>query len=86
MPPRWFALWTRLGVRTSPRYKIPTMPFSLTVAEAGALANKVPGVRSARDLRLPSGRGLLFNTTQWTVYRMPILDRLRPCLTLLEFG
>ena len=86
MPPRWFALWTRLGVRTSMRYKMPTMPFSLTVAQAAALSKKVAGVRSVCDLHLPSGRGLMFNAAQWTVYRLPMLDRLRPSLTLLEFG
>jgi hypothetical protein len=43
LPPRWFAVWTRLGIRTSLRYKVPTMPFSLTVAQAADLVNKIPG-------------------------------------------
>jgi O-methyltransferase involved in polyketide biosynthesis len=86
MPPRWFSIWTRLGIRTSLRYKMPTMPFSLTVGQAAGLANKVPGVRAVRDLRLPSGRGMLFNAARSTVYHIPVLDRFRPCLTLLEFG
>ncbi len=86
LPPRWFSIWSRLGIRTSLRYKVPRMPFSLSVAEAADLVNKVPGVRAVRDLQLPQGRGLLFNTALSTVYRVPVFDPLRPCLTLLEFG
>jgi hypothetical protein len=62
------------------------MPFSLTVAQAADLVNRIPGVRAVRDLRLPPGRGLLFNTALSTAYRVPLLDPMRPCLTLLEFG
>jgi len=39
-----------------------------------------------RDLQMPSGRGLGFKTAVSIVYRAPLLDPLRPCLTLLEFG
>ncbi|QUR68584.1 class I SAM-dependent methyltransferase [Mycobacterium spongiae] len=86
LPPRWFSLWSRLGMRTSLRYKVPRMPFSLSSAQAADLANSVPGIRAVRDLQLPQGRGLLFNKVLSTVYRMGVLDALRPCLTLLEFG
>jgi len=86
MPPRWFALGSRLGMRTSPRYKIPPMPFSLTVRQAAGLARKVPGVRAAREVHLPRGRGLLFNAALFAAYSLPVFDALRPCLTLLEFG
>jgi O-methyltransferase involved in polyketide biosynthesis len=85
LPPRWFAILSRLGMRNSRGYKIPTMPFSLTVAQAADLANKVPGVRAAHDLQLPPGRGLAFNAAMSMAYRLPVVDRLRPCLTLLEF-
>jgi O-methyltransferase involved in polyketide biosynthesis len=87
LPPRWFAKFSRYcGLRTSLRYKVPRMPFSLSVAEAADLVNTVPGVRAVRDLQLPRGRGLLFNTALSTVYRVPAFDPLRACLTLLEFG
>jgi O-methyltransferase involved in polyketide biosynthesis len=76
----------RRGVRTSLRYKAPPMPFSLSVAEAADLVNTVPGVCAVRDLRLPRGRGLVFNTLLQTAYRMRALDSVRPSLTLLEFG
>lgn len=85
LPPRWFSRWSRLGIRTSLRYKVPTMPFSLSVAEAADLVHKVPGVSAVHDLHLPPGRGALLNTAMSTVYRVPLFDTLRPNLTLLEF-
>ncbi|MHA7648323.1 class I SAM-dependent methyltransferase [Mycobacterium sp. ML4] len=84
LPPRWFSLFSRLGIRTSLRYKVPPMPFSLSVSEAAELAQTVPGVRAVRDIRLPKGRGLIFNTALSAVYRVPLLDPLRPNVTLLE--
>ncbi|WP_156689054.1 class I SAM-dependent methyltransferase [Mycobacterium sp. Marseille-P9652] len=87
LPPAWFARVSRFGaLRTSLRYKVPPMPFSLSPRQAADLAHTVPGVRAVRDLRLPPGRGPVFNTAVSAVYRIPALDSLRPCLTLLEFG
>lgn len=86
LPPRWFSLWSRVGMRTSLRYKVPPMPFSLSVAQAADLVNRVPGVSAVRDLHLPRGRGLLLNATMSTVYHVGLFDALRPNLTLLEFS
>jgi O-methyltransferase involved in polyketide biosynthesis len=86
VPPAWFAMLTRRGLWTSLRYKSPPMPFSLSVADAAALADTVPGIRAVRDLQLPPGRGLVFNTLLSAAYRLRALDQLRPSLTLLEFG
>lgn len=85
LSPRWFSLFSRLGIRTSLRYKVPAMPFSLSPGEAADLAATVPGVTAVHDVRLPKGRGLIFNTALSAVYRVPLLDPLRPNLTLLEF-
>ncbi|OBK98387.1 methyltransferase [Mycobacterium asiaticum] len=85
LPPRWFTMWTRLGLRTSLRYTVPTMPFSLSVAEAANLLHIVPGVTAVRDVHLPPGRGLLLNTAMSAIYSVPLLDPVRPNLTLLEF-
>jgi O-methyltransferase involved in polyketide biosynthesis len=86
VPPRWFSIWSRLGIRTSLRYKVPTMPFSLSVAEAADLVNTVPGISAVRDVHRPHGRGLLLNTALSAVYRIPLFDPLRPNITLLEFS
>ncbi|MDP7705566.1 MULTISPECIES: class I SAM-dependent methyltransferase [unclassified Mycobacterium] len=85
LPPRWFSVFSRLGIRTSLRYKVPAMPFSLSPAEAADLAATVPGVTAVHDVRLPKGRGLIFNTALSAVYHVALLDPLRPNLTLLEF-
>jgi O-methyltransferase involved in polyketide biosynthesis len=86
LPPSWFAWWARKGMRTSLRYKVPPMPFSLSVAQAADLVNTVPGIRAVHDLPLPEGRGRVINTLLWTVQRLPVLDAVRPVWTLLEFG
>lgn len=86
LPPAWFGWFTRRGHWISLRYKVPPMPFSLTTTQAADLVNTVPGIRAVRDLRLPPGRGALFNRLLSSAYRMRALDSLRPTLTLLEFG
>ena len=86
LPPVGLEALHRRGVRTSLRYRIPPMPFILSVSEAANLANTVPGIRAVHDLPYPPGRGKVFNTLMWTAQRIPLLDPVRPVLTLLEFG
>lgn len=86
LPPSWFAWWARRGMRTSLRYKVPPMPFSLTPGAAAALVDTVPGIRAVHDVPLPEGRGRVLNALLWTVQRIPVFDAVRPVWTLLEFG
>jgi O-methyltransferase involved in polyketide biosynthesis len=86
LPPPLFAAWARRGMRTSLRYRVPPMPFTLSVSEAASLVNTMPGVRAVHDLPYPAGRGKVLNTLMWTAQRIPLLDPVRPVLTLLEFG
>jgi O-methyltransferase involved in polyketide biosynthesis len=86
LPPAWFAAWARNGLRTSLRYKVPPMPFSLSPSQAANLVNMVPGIRAVHDMPLPMGRGKVFNGILWAAQRLPLLDPVRPVLTLLEFG
>ena len=86
LPPTWFAAWARRGMRTSLRYKVPPMPFSLSPSQVANLVNTVPGIRAVHDVPLPAGRGKVLNTLMWTAQRIPLLDSVRPALTLLEFG
>ncbi|MGH3634790.1 MAG: class I SAM-dependent methyltransferase [Mycobacterium sp.] len=86
LPPVWFGWFTRRGHWISLRYKVPPMPFTMSVTQAADLVNTVPGIRVVRDLPLPPGRGVLFNHLLSSAYRMRALDLLRPALTLLEFG
>jgi O-methyltransferase involved in polyketide biosynthesis len=86
LPPAWLASLARRGMRTSLRYRIPPMPFTLSVSQAAKLVSTVPGIRAVHDLPMPAGRGNVLNALIWTAQRLPLLDPIRPMLTLLEFG
>jgi O-methyltransferase involved in polyketide biosynthesis len=86
LPPSGLAALHRRGVRTSLRYRVPPMPFTLSVSEVANLVKAVPGIRAVHDLPFPAGRGKVLNTLIWTAQRLPLLDPVRPILTLLEFG
>lgn len=86
LPPVFFAAWLRRGSRMSLRYRAPPMPFTLSPSDIANLANTVPGVRAVHDLPMAQGRGKLLNTLMWTAQRIPLLDPVRPVITLLEFG
>ncbi len=86
LPPSGFAALSRRGLRTSLRYRVPSMPFTLSVSNAANLVKTVPGVRAVHDLPSERARGTLLNTLLWTVQRIPLLDPVRPVITLLEFG
>lgn len=83
--PHWFSRRTLRGHRLSDRYVAPPMPFAMTADEATALT-ALPGVTSARDVRLPPGRGIwkVLTAPPWT--SVTALRRIRPSMTVLEFG
>jgi O-methyltransferase involved in polyketide biosynthesis len=86
LPPVFFASWIRRGSRVSLRYRVPPMPFTLSPSEIANLANTVPGIRAVHDLPMVPGRGKVLNGLMWTLQRVPLLDPVRPVVTLLEFG
>lgn len=86
LPPAFFAVWIRRGSRMSLRYRMPPMPFIQSPSDIAKLANTVPGVRAVHDLPMMQGRGKVLNTLMWTMQRIPLLDPVRPFVTLLEFG
>lgn len=86
LPPAWFAKLISRGVRTSKRYRVPPMPFSMSPSEAANLVNLIPGIRAVHDVPMPEGRGRVWNTVSWAVQRIPLFDPVRPTVTLLEFG
>jgi O-methyltransferase involved in polyketide biosynthesis len=86
LPSPWFAAWARKGMRTSLRYRVPPMPFSMSAHEAAKLVDIVPGIRAVHDIPLPHGRGRVTNGVFWAMQRFPLFDPIRPAFTLLEFG
>ena len=86
LPPAWFARLVSRGIRTSSRYTVPPMPFSISPARAADLVNTVPGVRASHDLPMPEGRGRAWNALTWAFQRISLFDPVRPTITLLEFG
>ncbi|MBU8812408.1 class I SAM-dependent methyltransferase [Mycolicibacterium goodii] len=83
--PPWFSRRTLKGFKLSDRYIAPPMPFGLSVDDALALPQRVPGVRAARDVAMPAGRGF-FKVAAWPpLDRIGPLRRIRPSFTLLEF-
>lgn len=84
--PHWFSRRTLTGLRLSDRYLTPAMPFAMTADEGLALAGSIDGVRRARDISLPPGRGLWKLASLSTLDRIGAFRRARPSVTLLEFG
>ena len=57
LPPVLVKRFAPKGMRSSRRYRVPPMPFSLSASQLADLANTVPGIRAVRDLPMPRGRG-----------------------------
>jgi len=84
--PHWFSRRTLKGMQLSDRYIAPPMPFGLSADEGLALAGRIPGVRAARDIAYPPGRGLFKLAASPALDRVGVVRRHRPSITLLEFG
>jgi O-methyltransferase involved in polyketide biosynthesis len=85
--PHWFSRRTLGGLKLSGRYVAPPMPFGLTADEGVMLADSIPGVRAARDVAFPPGRGIWKLWATWSpLDRIGFMRRVRPSITLLEFG
>lgn len=74
------------GMRSSKRYRVPPMPFSLSPRQLARLADTVPGIRAVHDLPIPRGRGLFFETIYPALWRFPAIKPMRGAYTLVEFG
>jgi O-methyltransferase involved in polyketide biosynthesis len=74
------------GMRSTKHYRVPPMPFSLSVRQLADLVNTVPGVRAVHDVPMPRGRGLFFRTLFPAFWRFPPTKPFRGAYALLEFG
>ncbi|GAB3023646.1 class I SAM-dependent methyltransferase [Mycobacterium bourgelatii] len=74
------------GMRSSKRYRVPPMPFSLSARQLAKLADTVPGIRAVHDIPIPKGSGVFFGTIYPALWQFPTIKPLRGAYTLLEFG
>lgn len=74
------------GLRSSRRYRVPPMPFSLSAAQLAALPESIPGIRAVHDLPMPPGRGWFFEKAYPAFWQFKPTKNLRGAYTLLEFG
>ncbi len=86
LPPAWASKLTGRGHRTSRRYRVPPMPFSLSRAEADNLVNTIPGVTAVHHVPMATPRGVVLGTLNRAVQRSRRLEDLAPVQLLLEFG
>lgn len=86
LPPTLVNKLASKGLRSSRRYRVPPMPFSLSPHQLADLANTMPGVRAVHDVPMPKGRGFFFETVFPAFWQFPPAKPFRGAYTLLEFG
>ena len=74
------------GIRASKNYRVPPMPFSLSINELSALVASMPGLTAVHDIPMPRGRGFIFNTVFPGFWGFGPTKRFRGVYALLEFG
>lgn len=86
LPPVMVKKFAPKGMRSSRRYRVPPMPFSLSASELADLVNTVPGITAVHDLPMPKGRGFFFEKVFPTFWQFKPTRNFRGAYTLLEFG
>ncbi|OBG86906.1 methyltransferase [Mycobacterium sp. E3298] len=86
LPPTVVKKVARKGLRSSKCYRVPPMPFSLSVRQLAQLARTTPGIRAVHDVPMPAGRGVFFGTLYPALWRFPPAKPYRGVYALLEFG
>ncbi|OBH00643.1 methyltransferase [Mycobacterium sp. E2699] len=86
LPPTFVKRLAPRGLLSSRRYRVPPMPFSLSVRQLADLANTMPGVRAVHDIPMPKGRGVFFGTLFPAFWRFGPTKPFRGAYTLLDFG
>ncbi len=85
LPPVVVKKFARKGLRSSRRYRVPPMPFSMSAAELADLVHTVPEIRAVHDLPMPQGRGFFFRTLFPAFWQLRLIRNHRGAYTLLEF-
>lgn len=86
LPPTIIKKVAPKGIRASKNYRVPPMPFSLSINELSALVGRIPGLKAVRDIPMPKGRGFVFEKVFPALWRFGPLKPYRGVYALLEFG
>lgn len=86
LPPTIIKKVAPKGIRASKSYRVPPMPFSLSINELSALVGSMPGLTAVHDIPMPKGRGFIFNTVFPGLWGFGPMKRFRGVYALLEFG
>lgn len=86
LPPTILKKVAPKGIRASRHYRVPPMPFSLSITQLSDLVGKVPGLKAVHDVPMPVGRGLVFGRVFPALWRFGPLKPYRGVYALLEFG
>ncbi|WP_445166614.1 class I SAM-dependent methyltransferase [Mycolicibacterium sp. Dal123E01] len=86
LPPTMVKRLAPKGLKSSRRYRVPPMPFSLSTVQLADLVNTVPGIKAVHDISMPRGRGFFFSTVWPAIWHFGPTKRFRGAYTLLEFG
>ncbi|WP_322857718.1 class I SAM-dependent methyltransferase [Mycobacterium shigaense] len=86
LPPTIVKKVARRGLRSSKHYRVPPMPFSLSIGQLRKLADTVPGIVAMHDVPMPAGRGLFFGKLYPAFWRFPPTKPYRGVFAMLEFG
>jgi O-methyltransferase involved in polyketide biosynthesis len=74
------------GLRASKHYRVPPMPFSLSIGQLRDLIGRTPGLTAVNDVPMPRGRGFFFNKVFPALWGFGPAKPYRGVYALLEFG
>jgi O-methyltransferase involved in polyketide biosynthesis len=86
LPPTIIKKVAPKGIRASRHYRVPPMPFSLSINQLRDLVGRIPGLAAVRDIEMPAGRGVFFEKAFPAFWRFGPLKPFRGVYALLEFG
>ena len=86
LPPTVIKRVAPKGIRASKHYRVPPMPFSLSINQLSELVGKIPGLKAVHDVPMPAGRGLVFEKVFPAFWQFGPMKPFRGVYALLEFG
>jgi len=86
LPPTIIKKVAPKGIRATKSYRVPPMPFSLSINQLSALVGTMPGLTAVRDIPMPKGRGFIFNKVFPAFWQFGPTKQFRGVYALLQFG